>query len=116
MTEETKELKAILKKRGVEIPKDATDDDIMDLYLDSEDATDAPTETFDEDAETPEVIDVPEGDAVSVTVTPSNEGLEEILKSADPSKGDKDPVVVEWCRQNLSEAEFAQRYAGRKIQ
>ena len=41
--------------------------------------------------------------------------LDEVLKNADPLLGDKDPAVIEWCRENLTTEEFEKRYSGRKF-
>jgi len=39
----------------------------------------------------------------------------EMLKGADPLKGDKDPAIVEWCRENMSADEFEAKYKDRGI-
>lgn len=89
----------------IEIPEGATPEEIADIYLaeeEEEEITISETNTIDLEAE----------GLPSNSVTP---GLDAVLAQADPMKGDKDPVVVEWCRNNLSREEFQSRYAGRKI-
>jgi len=101
------------KEPEIEIPEGATPEEIADIYLAEEEeesdvayATDHLPDDID-DAGTPSETEPP-----SETSTP---GIETILAQADPMKGDKDPIVIEWCRNNLSREEFDARYAGRKI-
>ena len=44
-----------------------------------------------------------------------NPEYQSVIKAANSSLGDKDPEVIAWCRANLSESDFSEKYAGRKI-
>jgi hypothetical protein len=94
------------KEPEIEIPEGATPEEIADIYLAEEEEEEIAV------SDTPP-IDLEEAGLPDKAATP---GIETILAQADPMKGDKDPIVVEWCRNNLSREEFEARYAGRKCE
>lgn len=109
MTTEDK-LKA-LSEAGKEIDKKATDEEIEMAYLELE---------IEQEGEKKAKVDAPVKGKSRITKASEerteaerDEAYRAVLKSAKGSMGDKDPAVIEWCRENLSTDEFEAKYAGR---
>ena len=98
------DMKTALRDAGVKVRSNATDEEVNIAFIELE-------------AER-EVAAIPEPEPAPVAfVAPSSgkETLDDILRRADPLKGDKDPWVIEWCENNLSPDDFQARYQGRKF-
>lgn len=94
------EMLAAIRAQGKRIRTDATEEQIREKYATLSDDAQAEEQPATESKKIgPKVIT--EYDA--------------IMAAADPQKGDKDPVVIEWCRANMSPDHFASKYHHRGI-
>lgn len=91
-----------LATAGKNVPKKATNEEIEMLYME--------LEIEQEDADQTDTTAEPEQPAEIVTPSDS---YDDVIAAADPKMGDKDPVVIDWCRKNLSPDKFEAKYAGR---
>ena len=101
----TEDMKAALIEAGRKIRSNASDETIRIEYLELQAELGADSE--------PEPEIAPEPAPVHVPASSGKETFEDIIKTADPLAGDKDPKIIAWCKKNLSEAEFEKRYSGR---
>jgi hypothetical protein len=111
MSDQTKEptveeMKAALREAAVKIKNTATDEEVWLAYEEMK----AATEPGPEPVKEPVAATAPANGKKD-----SLGSLDEVLARAHPQMGDKDPVVIAWCRDNLSEDDFNERYAGRKF-
>ena len=108
MSEPTnEEMKAALREAGAKIKTTATDEEVWLAYEELKASQPAEPATA-----TVEPVEV----AISAPVaTPGKETLDDVLRRANPQMGDKDPMVLEWCKANLSAEDFDARYQGRKF-
>lgn len=96
----TEEKKAALEEAGIKVRSNATDALIKRMY--AEEFAEPKVET----------VERPKAAPASGRMAEFFAFLE---AHADPTFGDKTPVVVAWARANLSPEEFQARYQGRTI-
>ena len=111
----TEEKLTELKNAGKEIKQGLTDLEIADLYLELE--IERETEG---DTKPVEPVKPIEDDKPAPKEKPlkgyDEKGYAVVLGNANPQLGDKDPDVIKWCKANMSEKEFKDKYRGRKFQ
>lgn len=103
--------KKALIDAGKKIRSNASEEDIEMAYLELE----AEQEAANPAPDGPPVEPEGTSEVASAPVTSSKDALEAVLRSADPMMGDKDPKVIKWCRENLSDEEYEARYSGRNF-
>jgi len=119
MSNVIEQMRKTLADAGRELPEDASPSEVetayIELEVERETAEDAAGEAPPIEPELEPPIEVEAETEAFPDQSTTEEALQAVLASADPKAGDKDPKVVEWCRQNLSPEEFAERYAGRNF-
>ena len=104
MSEPTiEEMKTVLRDAGAKVKANATDEEIWLAHEELQAGA------------APALEPIIEAPAPMEKTSTSKETLEDILRRANPQMGDKDPMVVAWCKENLTEEEFDARYAGRRF-
>ena len=102
----TEEKKAALEEAGIKVRSNATDKLIERMY--AEEFPEPKVETVEELKAAPAKKAAPASSRMA-------EFFAFLEAHADPTFGDKTPVVVAWARANLSPEEFQARYEGRTI-
>lgn len=103
----TKGMLDALNKAGKEVAKTATDEEIEVAYV-----------QLQQEQESKKEAEAPKPEPTKKTAKKKlskEEQFQEVLANADRNKGDKDPAVIAWCRENLTKKEFEDRYEGRNI-
>lgn len=100
------DMKAALIEHGRKIRSNASDESIQIEYVELQTELEAASLP-------PEEVKAPAPEAYQAPVSASGETIEDVLKRANPKFGDKDPMVIEWARKNLSPDEYDKRYSGR---
>lgn len=118
MSEETKttdDMRAELEAAGVKLRANASDDSILEAYAEflAEGGNPEPAPELEE-AEA--ALSDLEGEEVSpLEPATDSDGLPVCPLVPDPKQGDKDPRVVAWYREHLSDADFKAKYDHRGI-
>lgn len=115
MSNVIEQMRKTLADAGRELPEDASPSEVETAYIELEVERETAEDAAGEAPEPEPPAEEPETETAASPDQSKEEAFQAVLATADTHAGDKDPKVVEWCRQNLSPEEFAERYAGRNF-